>query len=113
MDSHLDMHCRHLLHALCRYIDREGLCHPSQETLARVTGMSRQSVRNHLDHLIRAGWLTMPERERRALRRAPLLYQLRVPEDWDDPGTRRPKEIRSKQPPAAIHVLSPTQSTAL
>ena len=58
MESDLPPGTRHVLHAICAYMDAEGgHCYPSRETLARVTGLSPNRITRHLQAAVDAGWL--------------------------------------------------------
>lgn len=71
---------RSVMAALMTYADFNTLqCWPSQETLAKVTGLSVDSVRRHLRLNVELGWL-------KVLRKgvavgSPTLYQLVIPTD--------------------------------
>lgn len=46
-----------VLTLLCKYVDRNGLCYPSQEELAEKLNIRRQSVATNLKHLDDLGYL--------------------------------------------------------
>lgn len=54
-----------VLMILANYADEDGVCYPSQATIARLTALKERAVRNHLAWLTEAGMIT------RSLRRAP------------------------------------------
>lgn len=53
---------RHLCHVLAGYMLKDDSCYPSSRTLARDTGMSRNTVDRYLDQAVAAGWLEREER---------------------------------------------------
>lgn len=53
-----------ILVALANYADEEGVCYPSQKTLASATGQSERSVREHLAGLEEDGIIVRVQRRR-------------------------------------------------
>jgi len=51
-NPHLSSRIKSLLYALCSYANAEGICYPSQETLALATGLSVRTIRRALTEAI-------------------------------------------------------------
>jgi len=58
-----------ILDAICIHVDPDGFCYPSQERIALIVGMRRETVCRAVGQLIRAGylsrrWFDMPNGQR-------------------------------------------------
>jgi len=53
---------KHVLHALCAYMDIDGFCYPSMRTLAGDTGLSDRAVIKHIGIAKEKGWLIIGSR---------------------------------------------------
>lgn len=68
-----------VLMALAQFADDEGMCWPSQETIAEHSELSARSVRDHLAWLEQAGFLVRSERRwADSKKRRSDLYQLQI-----------------------------------
>ena len=63
VESDLESSTRFVLWVISRHMDKNGDdCYPSQERLARETGMARRSVWTHIQKAVAKGWLKVSER---------------------------------------------------
>jgi hypothetical protein len=60
-----DPSTRHLLHVMGLHMNQQGhRCFPSQELLAKRTGLSVRSVRTHIGHAVDSGWVRIVQKPR-------------------------------------------------
>lgn len=57
-DSDLTAPQAHLLLTLFKFVDGNGICYPSYNTLQRYTKMSRHTLCKHIKSLADAGWIS-------------------------------------------------------
>lgn len=57
-DSDLSAPQAHLLLTLFKFVDGNGVCYPSYNTLQRYTKMSRNTLCKHIQSLASSGWLS-------------------------------------------------------
>jgi DNA-binding transcriptional ArsR family regulator len=86
VDSGLESSSRLVALVLSLYMSEAGSsAFPSADTLAQRTGLSRSTVRTHLDRLEETGWLAVSHQGRRAGLRGgrchPNVYEARIPEE--------------------------------
>lgn len=62
--------------------DHKGICFPKQSTIAKSTGLSRETVNRHLKQLEKLGYLKQIEQRYRDGRRRSSTYQLLANEDF-------------------------------
>jgi DNA-binding transcriptional MocR family regulator len=90
---------RSVLHALAHHMnDATGHCQPSNATLARDTGFSRNTVAQSLKTLQRVGFIDWSER-RIPVSEGSKLFTIRHALDPDDPEQVSLKPIRESQQP--------------
>jgi hypothetical protein len=95
LDSNLSDRERRVLIALMMFADRDtGLCDPSQETIAELTGIDHSGVNKTIRSLKLRGWLTA-ERKPKSFATS-LNYHVQVPSH--DAGFRRVARHRVRQP---------------
>lgn len=75
-DQDIAASVKYVLLALADYADEEGVCFPSQKTLARKCGLSRSTVNSHLQNLMRLGLITIQHRSSQRGYRCASLYRL-------------------------------------
>lgn len=68
---------RHVLLTLATFFNSQGTCFPSQETIARHSGLTVRAVRKHLQEAIGSGWLSASQSSRRTSK----LYSATIPGD--------------------------------
>ena len=95
----------HLFVALCRFRGRAQVVNPSQETLAKMTGMARNNVSRAANRLQDKGWVRLHHRDGNP-RKAIENYELLIPV----PGVTvvvppKPKKARDKPIEAAAPAL--------
>ena len=62
LDQRMNGTALRVLGVLCSYTDRNGVCFPSQTTLAKRLGLSRQTVNYQVKFLRKAGYLLVERR---------------------------------------------------
>jgi DNA-binding MarR family transcriptional regulator len=71
---------RHVLGALCDFMDNDGgNCFPSQETLAKKTGLHLNSVKKHIKLLVKSGWIKSTAKGYSDKKHRRNKYQARIP----------------------------------
>jgi DNA-binding MarR family transcriptional regulator len=76
-DRHLSRPALHTLNALGTYTDPDGLCWPSQSTLAERLGVSRQAVGKHIAELVSLDYLEKRRQFDKNGAELPCLYRIR------------------------------------
>lgn len=61
-DPKLPHHVLRTLCAICVYSDQEGYCWPSQSTLARNIGVTRETINRHIRQLKSLGYIMVERR---------------------------------------------------
>jgi hypothetical protein len=81
--------------ALCRFRGRAQLVNPSQETLAKMTGMTRNNVSRAAHRLQLKGWVTLHHKDGNP-HKSIQNYELHIPIPGSSPGVApKPKKVRA------------------
>lgn len=75
------------LAAIGRHTDDRGWCWPSQSTLAKIRGISRQTINSHIQHLKELGYLNVEARYREDGGQSSNRMQVRL--DWPAPRIKK------------------------
>lgn len=106
-DNRITHAARTVLGLLGTYGDRDGWCWPSQTTLAKRLGVSRQSIQDRIDELVKLGYLLKRPRQRSNGSNTSCMYRILFDQDLETPDDKLQEEKPKEKPAPEPKLVSP------